>query len=292
MKVKTRAKLLGVAFVLPTLIIIILFGIIPIISSIRYSFSNWDGVTITEFVGLQNYIDAMHDSTMLKAMGNTMKLTFSCIVINLIVGYSLANLLFRMRGRSVGFGKVVLFIPYILSFAAVGVLFSFIFSSTNLGLLNKIITMLGFQKVPWLGRKSTAMASLIFAYSWKDFGLSMLLFYAALQSMPASLLEAGDIDGASELQKTRHIKLPYMRNTVQTLVVLGVVRYMLTFTMIMFLTPEGGPSKSTEVVATWFYKQSFKFWNFGYGAALALILTVMVLITTLILRRVFRVEEM
>lgn len=292
MKVKTRAKLLGVAFVLPTLIVVILFGIIPIISSVRYSFSNWDGVTITEFVGLQNYIDAMHDSTMLKAMGNTMKLTFFCIVINLIVGYSLANLLFRMRGRVVGVGKVVLFIPYILSFAAVGVLFSFIFSSTNLGLLNKMITMLGFQKVPWLGRKSTAMASLILAYSWKDFGLSMLLFYAALQSMPASMLEAGDIDGANELQKTRYIKLPYIRNTVQTLVVLGVVRYMLTFTMIMFLTPEGGPSKSTEVVATWFYKQSFEFWNFGYGAALALILTVMVLITTLVLRRVLRVEEM
>jgi ABC-type sugar transport system permease subunit len=291
-KPKTRTKLLGFAFVLPALVFIIIFGIMPIVKSVGYSFTNWDGVSAQKFVGMENYINAFKmDEVNRKAILNTLILTLICVLINLVIGYAFANLLFKMRGPVAEIGKIILFIPYILSFAAVGVLFSFIYSSTDLGLLNKLLSIFGIEPFAWFGSVYTAMPAIIIAHTWKDFGFSLLLYYSGMQTIPVSLLEAGDIDGATEIQKTWYVKIPCLRPVTQTLVVLGVVRYMLTFTMIMFLTPDGGPSKSTEVVATWFYKQSFKYWEFGYGAALAIILALIVMVMTVILRKILKAEE-
>lgn len=292
-KPKTKKELLGISFVLPTLIFIIIFGIIPIFSSIKYSFTDWDGIKAQNYIGFTNYIEALFkDEVSIKAIFNTLLLTFVCVLLNMIIGFSLANLLFRMKGRLAEAGKMILFIPYILSFAAVGVLFSFIFSSTDMGLLNKFLSIFKIESFPWFGSIYTAMPSVIFSHMWKDFGFSLLLYYAGLQSMPLGFLEAAEIDGASEWEKTRYVKLPYLKPITQTVVILAVVRYMLTFTMIMFLTPDGGPSKSTEVVATWFYKQSFNFFQFGYGTSLAIILAIIVTIITIILRKTLVVEEM
>ncbi|MDO8686094.1 MAG: sugar ABC transporter permease, partial [Clostridiales bacterium] len=244
------------------------------------------------FVGLENYINAFKtDEVNRRAILNTIVLTAVCVSINLFIGFLLANFLFRIKGHAAEAGKVILFIPYILSFAAVGVLFSFIFSSTDLGRLNKVLSIFGTEPFPWFGSTYTAMPAIILSHAWKDFGFSLLLYYAGLQTIPASLLEACDMDGATGWQKTWKVKLPCLRPITQTLVVLAVIRYMLTFTMIMFLTPDGGPEKSTEVVASWFYKQSFQFWEFGYGAALAIILALIVMLMTVALRRILKEEE-
>jgi ABC-type sugar transport system permease subunit len=146
------------------------------------------------------------------------------------------------------------------------------------------------EPFPWLGSVSTAMPALILAHVWKNYGFDFLLYFAGMQSIPVSLLEAGDIDGATGWQKIWNIKIPCLKPVTQLILVLGFVKTMLTFTMIMFLTPDGGPSKSTEVVATWFYKQSFNFWEFGYGTALAIILALLVLIVTIVLRNIVKEE--
>lgn len=289
-KNNTKAQLLGVIFVLPTLVFIIIFGIIPIFSSIKYSFTDWDGISASNFVGFENYINAFKDEVNRKAIVNTFILSVSVVMINLVIGFMFANFLSGIKGRIAEAGKVILFIPHILSFAAVGVLFSFIYSSTDLGLLNKITSNFGIEPFPWLGSVYTAMPAVILSHVWKGFGFDFLLYYAGIQTIPASLLEAGDIDGATEWQKIWNVKIPSLKPITQLIIVLGFVRAMLTFTMVMFLTPEGGPEKSTEVVATWFYKNSFTFWEFGYGAALAIILAVLVLIVTVVLRKIFKEE--
>lgn len=290
LKLKTRSRLLGAAFVLPAVLFIVAFGMIPIISSLRYSFTDWDGVSVTRNIGLENYITAFQDEVNIKAIGNTFILSFSVMFCTITLGYLLANFLSGLRGPVAEAGKVVLFIPHILSFAAVGVLFSFIYSSTNLGLLNKIISLVGLGPHPWLGSAATAMPALVLSHVWKGFGFDFLLYYAGIQTIQQSLLESADIDGASGWQKSIYVKIPCLKPITQLLIVLGFVRMMLTFTMVMFLTPEGGPNKATEVVATWFYKQSFMYWKFGYGAALAIILAVIVMVVTIILRKVFREE--
>lgn len=291
-RMQNNEKILGYLFILPTMIFIIIFGLIPILQSVGYSLTDWDGISTKNFIGLRNYIYALtEDKVFIKALGNTFILTISCLIINLFIGFIGANFLFKLRGLVSEIGKVVLFIPYILSFAAVGLLFSFVFSPTDMGLLNKMLSFFLNEPHSWLGSKLTAMPAIILAHSWKDFGLALLLYYASLQSIPKSYFEAADIDGASEFQKTMKIKIPYVKPITQTLAVLGLVRLMLTFTMIMFLTPEGGPDKATEVVATWFYKQTFDFLEFGYGTTLAIILAIVVGIFTIILRKIIRIDE-
>jgi ABC-type sugar transport system permease subunit len=282
---------LGILFVLPAVALIVFCGAIPIVNGIRYSLTSWDGLSAPRFVGLANYETAiLHDPVHLRALLNTLVLAVSCVVLQLVLGYAAANLLFQLRGFTAGVGKVVLFMPYILSFAAVGVLFSFIFGTSDLGLLNKLLALFGAKPFPWLGSEYTAMPSVVITYAWKDFGFAMILYYAGLQSIPTSLLEAGEIDGAAPGELTRWIKLPMLRSVTQTVAVLAVIHYMLTFTIIYFLTPGGGPNRATEVAATWFYKQSFQFMEFGYGAALAAIMAIIVLGLTLGLRRAIRGE--
>ena len=280
---------LGILFVLPAVALIIFCGLIPIVNGIGYSLTKWDGLGEPKFVGLANYKYAFaQDAVHRRALLNTLILAVSCVILQLVLGYSAANLLFNLQGTAAEVGKVVLFLPYILSFAAVGVLFSFVFGTSDLGLLNKVIAVFGAKPFPWFGDERTAMPAVIFTYAWKDFGFAMILYFAGLQAIPSSLIEAGQIDGASSGQITRWIKLPQLRGVTQTVAVLAVIHYMLTFTIIYFLTPGGGPNRSTEVAATWFYKQSFQFWEFGYGASLAVIMAVMVLALTLGLRRAIR----
>ncbi len=282
---------LGILFVLPAVALIVLCGAIPIVNGIRYSLTSWDGLSVPRFVGLANYETAIfHDPVHLRALANTLVLAVACVALQLVLGYGAANLLFQLRGFTAAVGKVVLFMPYILSFAAVGVLFSFVFGTSDLGLLNKLLALFGVAPFPWLGSEYTAMPSVILTYAWKDFGFAMILYYAGLQSIPTSLLEAGEIDGAKAGELTRWIKLPMLRSVTQTVAVLAVIHYMLTFTVVYFLTPGGGPNRATEVAATWFYKQSFQFMEFGYGAALAAIMAVVVLGLTLGLRRAIRGE--
>jgi len=282
---------LGILFVLPAIAVIVFCGAIPIVNGIRYSLTSWDGVAPPRFVGLANYETALlHDPVYRRALLNTLVLSVSCVALQLVLGYAAANLLFQLKGFTAETGKVVLFMPYILSFAAVGVLFSFVFGTSDLGLLNKVIALFGAKPFPWFGSEYTALPAVIVTYAWKDFGFAMILYYAGLQAIPSSLLEAGQMDGASPGQLTRWIKLPQLRAVTQTVAVLAVIHYMLTFTIIYFLTPGGGPNRATEVAATWFYKQSFQFMEFGYGASLAVIMAVIVLGLTLGLRRAIRSE--
>lgn len=289
--IQRGAPTLGIFFVLPALALIVFLGIIPIVNGIGYSLTTWDGLSQPRHIGLSNYVYAFtKDTVNTRALLNTLILTVSSVALQLLLGYSSANMLFQLKGGVVAVGKVVLFMPYILSFAAVGVLFSFIFGTSELGLLNKITALFGAKPFPWFGDTRTAMPAVILTYAWKDFGFAMILYYAGLQSIPTSLLEAAQMDGARPGQLTRWIKLPQLRSTTQTVAVLAVIHYMLTFTIVFFLTPGGGPNRATEVAATWFYKQSFQFMEFGYGASLAVIMAVLVLGLTLGLRRAVRSE--
>jgi ABC-type sugar transport system permease subunit len=282
---------LGILFVLPAVALIVFVGVIPIIRGVGYSLTSWDGLGEAKYIGFSNYVTAFtEDAVNRRALLNTLVLSISCVALQLVLGYAAANLLFQLKGVAVEIGKVVLFMPYVLSFAAVGVLFSFVFGTSDLGLLNKIIALFGGKPFPWFGDERTALPAVIFTYAWKDFGFAMILFYAGLQAIPTSLIEAGQIDGASPGQLTRWVKLPQLRGVTQTVAVLAVIHYMLTFTIIYFLTPGGGPNRATEVASTWFYKQSFQFMEFGYGASLAAIMAVIVLGLTLGLRRVIRIE--
>jgi ABC-type sugar transport system permease subunit len=282
---------LGILFVLPTIALIIFCGVEPMARGVGYSLTKWDGISRPQYVGLSNYRRALlEDSVNRRALLNTFTLTAACVLLQILLGYTAANLLFRLTGAVAEVGKVVLFIPYILSFAAVGVLFSFIFATSDLGLLNKLLGIVRIPPFPWFGSEYTALPAVILTYAWKDFGFAMILFYAGLQSIPSSLIEAGEIDGARSGQISRYIKLPYLRPITQTVVVLAMIHYMLTFTIVMFLTPNGGPGRATEVAATWFYKESFQFLEFGYGASLAVILAAVVSVFTVGLRWALRTE--
>lgn len=275
--------------ILPVVVFIVIFGLIPIVESISYSFTKWTGFGNKTFVGFDNYMKAIfRDATNIKAFGNTFVLTFSCLVINVVFGFLAANFVYRLTGFRQSFARIILFIPYILSFAAVGLLFTFVFSATDMGLLNRVLSPFMDSPFPWMGNEYTAMPALIFTHSWKDLGFAMLLFFSALQAIPKDVLESARIDGATPFQEMFHVKIPLIKSTAQTVIVLGIVRLMLTFTIVRFLSPSGGINKSTEVTATWFYKQAFEFYDYGYATAIAIILAVVVGLFTVLIRRVIR----
>ena len=304
--VARQKTILGSLFVLPTILVVGFFGVWPIIQSIRISFHAWDVFTPMKYIGWDNYRTALlADDTARLALLHSVEMTIVNVILAMGLGFIAAELIFSIRSRWVYAARTVFFLPYVISFAAVGVLFSFILSSSDFGLLNKILRLLasvgwidhltGLSKIlpfDWLGNGRTSLLSICGVYIWKSFGFNMLLYYAAMQNIPTTLLEAAAIDGASRWQRIRYIELPFLKPITQTLLVLAVVGNMLTFTIVNFLAPGGGPNRVAEVLATWFYKQSFTFYQFGYGAALAVLMAVVLGGLTVGLRQLVSVRDM
>lgn len=297
--------ILGSLFVLPTVCVIVFFGVLPIVQSIKLSFFSWDVLTPMKYVGLANYRTALfEDQTARLALLHSVEMTVINVTFAVGLGFLAAEFLFHLRSRWVYAARTVFFLPYVISFAAVGVLFSFVLAASDFGLLNKILRILagvgwidrltglsGILPFNWLGDGRTSLPAISSVYIWKSFGFNMLLYYAAMQNIPATLLEAAAIDGASRWQRIRYIELPALKPVTQTLLVLAVVGNMLTFTIVNFLAPDGGPNRVAEVLATWFYKQSFGFLQFGYGAALAVLMAVVLGGLTVGLRKLVSVRD-
>ena len=286
-----RDKKAIIVFIAPAFLLFTFVLFVPICQSIYYSFCDYNALTPPEFVGLKNYRKMFKDDTMVYAMKNSIFfLIFSCIS-QLIMGLILAGLLTNIKkGRN--FFKNVIYLPCVMSSAALGLLWMFIFSP-KLG-INQILAKFGIEGPLWLmdikGFIILPMWVIAYVALWQYVGQSMMLYMAQISGIDKSLYEASYIDGCTKPQAFRFITLPLRKPMIGTAMSLNAIGSLKFFDLIYNMT-EGGPNHHTEVLATHLYTQGFKYFKYGYASAIGVVLLVMCLIMTGIINRIFKTDD-
>lgn len=265
-------------FVLPILFAFTVVVIVPLVTGIYYSFTEWNGRVdqVPNFVGLKNYVSVFKDQGFLNAFIFTTKFTLVSIVIVNVVGFSLALLVTRKLKMS-NFMRTIFFMPNLIGGLILGFIWQFIF----VGVFQTIGEHLNiFSLQGWLSNQKTGFWGLVIILTWQMAGYLMVIYIAALQNIPSELIEAAEIDGANSWEKTRHIIIPMVAPAVTISIFLTLANSFKLFDQNLALT-NGGPGNSTEMLALNIYKTAFTFTKFGEAQAKSIIFFLVVAIVTL-----------
>jgi len=261
-------------FILPYLVFLLTLVVYPILENLIISFQNKNGVFV-------NYAEVLHDRIFLKVVFNSLLWTFSSVILQFFIGLGIALLLNQpIKGKAI-FRTIMLVLPWATPDVVAGVAWKWMYNDMY-GVFNDILVKIGLinNYLPWLGFPNLARAGVIIANVWKGFPLSAMFYLAALQTVPQSLYEAANIDGANAWQKFRHVTIPIIRPVIFTTIMLTTIWSINYFPLIYTMTG-GGPANATDTFVTFAYKNAFKFLNFNRAAAIANISFVVVLIITI-----------
>ena len=282
LNLKQREALTGWLFVSPALIGFGIFTFGAILYSLYLSFTDYDLLGSPKWVGLENYIRAFTDDQYFyQYFGNTFYFAIVLVPVVLVISLFLAILINKKVGKLTKAYRVALFLPSITSTVAVSMVWLWIFNP-DMGIMNNFLTAIGFHNPPmWLSDPEWSKPALIIMRVWQMSGYYMLLFLAGLQTIPETLYEAAEVDGASAWQKFRRITVPMLSNTTFVVVILLIIESFNMFESIFVMT-EGGPLGSTSTIMYYIYEQGFMSYNMGYASALAWIFFALILVFTLI----------
>jgi raffinose/stachyose/melibiose transport system permease protein len=266
---------------------LLLFGaivLVPIGLTAWFSFHHWDGLGAFEAAGLDNYRRALRDHIFRSTFAHAAVYIGLTIVLEVVVGLVLAGLLTASPRRGTVF-RVAFFVPVMLPMVVVAVLWAFVYNP-DIGLLNAALRGLGLDSLTriWLGDPDTALVAISVVSGWVFAGFYMAIFYAAFQQIPASVLEAAQLDGAGGLRIFWHVKVPMVRHAVEVALLLCITGGFQSFDLFYVLT-NGGPYNSTEIPTTYLVKVVFRNREVGYGSAMAVMLTGVVLVIGLLFMR-------
>ncbi|MBQ7359315.1 MAG: sugar ABC transporter permease [Lachnospiraceae bacterium] len=287
-----RDKKAIVIFVAPAFLLFTLVLFIPICQSVFYSFCEYNALTKPKFIGLENYRQLFTiDPIMGTALKNSLFFLVFSVVTQLIAGLILAALLTNIKkGRN--FFKNVYYLPCVLSSAALGLLWMFVFTP-KLG-INQILAEFGIEGPLWLmeteGFIILPMWVIAFVALWQYVGQSMMLYMAQISGISTDLYEAAYIDGCTKVKAFRYITLPLIRPMVATAMSLNAIGSLKFFDLIFNMT-EGGPNHMTEVLATHLYTQGFKYFKYGYASAIGVVLLVVCLIVTFVINKFVKTDN-
>ncbi len=274
----TGSRLAGWAFAGPALIMIALFFALPVLAALVLSLTDFDIYALADldnlrFVGLNNYINLLHEPLFWKALGNTFYFVIVGVPLSIAVSLGAAMLLQSKLGRFKPFFRTAFFAPVVTTVVAVAVIWRYLFH-TKYGLVNWGLGGIGIDPVDWLGDPHWAMPTIIVFAVWKNFGYNMIIFLAGLQAIPEDLYEAARIDGASSWSQFRHVTLPMLGPVLLLVGILTMAGYFQLFAEPYVMT-QGGPLESTVSVLYLMYEQGFKWWNLGAASAVAFVLFVL-----------------
>jgi len=271
-------------FLLPALALYVLFVLYPVVQAAHYSLFKWNGLQpLTDFVGLKNYQTAFGSDTFKTAVTNNLLIIVLSLALQIPFSLSLAVLLNRrFPGRAIF--RLIFFLPYVLSEAITGVVFTLLLQPG--ALVDSSLNGLGLGGLvqDWLGDANFVMITLFIIISWKYFGFHMILLMAGLQGIPREIEEAALVDGADRWQAFRHITLPLLGPTLRVSVFLSMIGALQLFDMVWVMTG-GGPLNASNTMAISMFKAGFKNTQMGYGSALAVILFLFGLILALAYQR-------
>ncbi len=276
---RRRDQLTGYLFITPALIGAIAFVFVPLVLVVWYSLHEWNVLADTfDFVGTGNYRRLAEDPNMPAVLRATALFSAGLVVLNLALALLLAVLL-NQRLRGTTFFRMLFFSPVVVSLLAWTIVWNFLLQDN--GGVNGLLDAAGIEGPNWLRSGWSAMAAVIVVQVFKNVGLNMVLFLAALQGVPQELYEAARTDGASSWTVFRRITLPLISPTILLTSIITVVGSLQVFAQISVLT-QGGPGTSTTVLVYYLYQQAFQFHAFGYGATLSVLLFGIVLALTVL----------
>jgi multiple sugar transport system permease protein len=269
------------AFISPSVLIIIGLGVLPVIWSLLLSFRADDLVTPSRWVGLDNYRALAQDPHFAEAVRNTLLYTALYVPLSVVLGLALAIALNR-RIRLVGIYRVLIFVPFVISPTAQGTLFSFILDP-QFGVANSLLHAIGVSPQGFLTDPAQALLVLVAITLWSGTGFCVVVYLAALQDVPQSLVEAARLDGAGHRQVLRHVTLPTLTPVTVFLVLWQIITSLQVFDLV-YVTTKGGPLGSTTVIVYFIWEQAFKNFTAGYGAAAAYVLALALVVIAVALR--------
>lgn len=270
----TREERTAILFVLPLMIPLTIYWIVPSLASIYYSLTNYSVVSPTRWVGLDNFQRLFADELFRKSLWNSVYYTAGHIPLILVSGLILAlavNSYLRYRN----FFRVVFYLPLVTSTIALSMVWLWLLDP-NFGLINAFLGVFGIPPQQWLQSTTQAMPSIILMSVWSNVGNPMIIYLAGLQGIPESLYEAARVDGATQWQSLRHITLPLLAPVTLFLLVTSIINSFQIFGPIYAMT-DGGPAFATTTLVHQIYVNGFRYFNMGYAAAQAWALFILLL---------------
>jgi raffinose/stachyose/melibiose transport system permease protein len=291
MAMSLRKEVVYLLFLAPALLLYFTFFILPTVQTFFYSFTNWSDVNPVnvKFVGLKNFTVLLQDELYLKGIKNTF---IYAILYMVFVNASAIPLAIALNQKLVtkSFLRSVFFLPSVFSVLVIGFLWNFMFSSSDFGLINQLITSLGLEKINFLGNPSIALYVVIFTQVWQFAGYNMVIYLANLQTINSEYYEAAKIDGATGMQTFRYITLPLLIPAISFCTVMTMINGMKVFDIVFSLTG-GGPAHATETIISLMISKGINQGFYGQGSAFGLVFMLLVLLLTGIHMRIIKYWE-
>lgn len=280
----------GFWFVLPAFLVYLLFFGVPFIATIWLSFTEWNGVGQPAFTGVENYLRLSGDSAMWAALGNNVIWVVIGTVVPVFIGLIIAVLLWSDARGSMTY-RTIYFLPVVLSPVVIGIIWGWIYNPL-FGLLNTGLRAIGLGNlaIGWLGESETALYAVLVTAIWSYLGFCIVVLFAGLQKVDPELVGAARIDGANARQRFRHVIVPQIRPVLTMVIVYTVIGGFNVFDVVWVMT-NGGPNNASEVIATYTYEIAFRGNEYGYGATLSMVMSVLSLFAAWITMRMRRIDE-
>jgi len=275
-------------FLLPAVVLFMVFVLYPIIQSIYYSTFNWKGFgPAVDYVGLENFKNILSDKPFLQGLKNALLIVVFSLFIQLPLSLMLAVFVGRnLPGRV--FFRTIFFMPYVLSEVITALMWLFIYNpDPERGFINAIVVFFGGESQAWLANTDIVMPAIFAVLTWKYFGFHMLLYMTGLQNIPEEIEEAGRIDGANAIQNFFYVTLPLLGSTLRTSIYLSILGSIQQFVLVWIMT-KGGPVNASETLATYMYRFGFVRFQLGYGSAVAIYMFILCLAFSLVYQRLTR----
>ncbi|QNK40948.1 carbohydrate ABC transporter permease [Caproicibacter fermentans] len=266
---KAGAKLLPYAMVAPSIAVFCVFILYPIGYMIYLSFFHWNLIGPKTFIGLENYLDLLHDADFWQVMGNSFLYMFLMVSFSLMIPLLLAFTL-KQDTRLNKFLQGVLFTPYIVSLVSISYVWMWMMDS-DYGLINYLLHLFGMSPVGWLSDPSVALPSLIFVSVWKGIGYNTIIFISSMETIPQYLYEAANLDHAKKHTVFFRITLPMISPTIFFLTLMNIISAFKVFETVNLMT-QGGPMNSTNTLVYDIYQYGFQFYKIGYASAMGVVL--------------------
>jgi multiple sugar transport system permease protein len=286
-----RKQLVGLLFVAPAVLLVLVFFVIPLGMTFWMSLHNWPLLGRSRFIGLGNYVTLVSDTRFWRAMQFTVYYTVIVTIAIFAVAFPLA--LFVERSRPLTpFYRTAFFLPVVVGFGSASLLWVWLMN-VDAGLFSTLLYRFGITEKPvnLLLEFDTTFWSIIVMVVWKTAGFNMIILLTGLQGISTEVQEAARMDGASYWQRFRRITLPLMRRTIALALILSVAGSMLAFDQ-FYIIADGGPRNSTVTAVYWIFSQSFVSFRLGYGAALSMVLLVILVAISVVQLRLLRTREM
>ena len=288
-KSMSKEAVAGIVFVLPAVIFICVFLVLPALLAFGYSFQQYNMLKPAQkvFIGLTNYIDVLKNPAFYKSLFNTVYFAAIVVPLQTIVALGLA-LLVNKKLKTSKIARICFFSPVVTSMVVVAILWTFLYNKDS-GLINSLLNSIGIQSQPFLLSEKQAMNSIIFMSIWQAAGYQMMIFLAGLQDVPEELYEAASLDGCNWWDKFKNVTLPCIKNVSSFVILITTIQAFKLFTQPYIMTG-GGPNESTKTLAYMIYEQGFQYRNVGYSCAIAVIFFLVILLVSGVVKKVCNVN--